>query len=71
MTLAISAFYELIEWWVALAIGQDADAFLDTQGAPWDTQSDMFLALIGTLAGLALLSGLQDRQMRLLTSSQR
>ncbi|NMM28098.1 MAG: DUF2238 domain-containing protein [Glaciimonas sp.] len=66
VALAISAFYELIEWWVALAIGQDADAFLGTQGDPWDTQSDMFLAMIGALAGLALLSRLQDRQMRLL-----
>lgn len=66
VALAISAFYELIEWWVALAIGQDADAFLGTQGDPWDTQSDMFLAVIGALAGLALLSRLQDRQMRVL-----
>lgn len=64
VALAISAFYELIEWWVALAIGQDADAFLGTQGDPWDTQSDMFLAVIGALAGLVLLSRLQDRQMR-------
>lgn len=64
VALAISALYELIEWWVALAIGQDADAFLGTQGDPWDTQSDMFLAMIGALAGLALLSSLQDRQMR-------
>lgn len=64
VALAISAFYELIEWWVALAIGQDADAFLGTQGDPWDTQSDMFFALIGALAGLALLSRVHDRQMR-------
>lgn len=69
VTLAISAFYELIEWWVALAIGQDADAFLGTQGDPWDTQSDMFFALIGALAGLALLSKMQDRQIALLTPS--
>ncbi len=68
VTLAISAFYELIEWWVALAIGQDADAFLGTQGDPWDTQSDMFFALIGALAGLALLSKMQDSQMRQLSS---
>lgn len=66
VALAISAFYELLEWWVALAIGQDADAFLGTQGDPWDTQSDIFLAMIGALAGLALLSRLQDRQMRFL-----
>ncbi|MEO8171205.1 MAG: DUF2238 domain-containing protein [Oxalobacteraceae bacterium] len=68
VALAISALYELIEWWVALAIGQDADAFLGTQGDVWDTQSDMFFAMIGALAGLALLSRLQDRQMRLLTN---
>lgn len=66
VALAISALYELIEWWVALAIGQDADAFLGTQGDPWDTQSDIFLAMIGAIAGLALLSRLQDRQMRVL-----
>lgn len=67
VALAISAFYELLEWWVALAIGQDAEAFLGTQGDPWDTQSDIFLAMIGAIAGLALLSRLQDRQMRLPT----
>ncbi|MGV8892371.1 MAG: DUF2238 domain-containing protein [Burkholderiaceae bacterium] len=66
VALAISAFYELLEWWVALAIGQDADAFLGTQGDPWDTQSDMFFAMIGAIAGLVLLSRLQDRQMRVL-----
>ena len=64
VALAISAFYELLEWWVALAIGQDAEAFLGTQGDPWDTQSDIFLAMIGAITGLALLSRLQDRQMR-------
>ena len=69
VALAISAFYELIEWWVALAIGQDADAFLGTQGDPWDTQSDMLFALIGAMAGLALLSKMQDRQISLLTSN--
>lgn len=67
VALAISAFYELLEWWVALSIGQDAEAFLGTQGDPWDTQSDMFLAMIGAIAGLGLLSRLQDRQMRLPT----
>ena len=46
--LAFSAFYELIEWWVALAIRSDAEAFLGTQGYVWDTQSDMFMALIGS-----------------------
>ena len=51
IVLAISATYELIEWWVALAIGQGADQFLGTQGDPWDTQSDMFFALMGAIAG--------------------
>ena len=61
--LAFSAFYELIEWWAALAMGQGADEFLGTQGDPWDTQSDMLMALIGACSALALLSRLHDRQM--------
>jgi len=61
--LAFSALYELIEWWAALAMGQGADEFLGTQGDPWDTQSDMFMALIGACSALALLSRLHDRQM--------
>lgn len=61
--LAISAFYELIEWWVALLSGEAAEAFLGTQGYAWDTQSDMFLALIGAVIALLLLSGLHDRQL--------
>ena len=61
--LAFSAFYELIEWWAALALGQGADEFLGTQGDPWDTQADMFLALVGACAALLLLSRLHDRQM--------
>jgi putative membrane protein len=61
--LAFSAFYELIEWWAALAFGQGAHEFLGTQGDAWDTQADMFLALIGASAALALLSKLQDRQL--------
>jgi len=64
IVLAISATYELIEWWVALAIGQGADQFLGTQGDPWDTQSDMFLALIGAVTALLVLSHVHDRQMR-------
>lgn len=64
VAMAISAFYELIEWWVALLAGQGATEFLGTQGDPWDTQSDMFLALIGASAGLLGLSRLQDRQLR-------
>lgn len=62
--LAISAFYELVEWWVALASEQAAEAFLGTQGYVWDTQSDMAYALIGTIAALALLSRMHDRQIR-------
>ncbi len=57
IALAISALYELIEWWAALALGQGADEFLGTQGDPWDTQSDMFCALLGALSGLLLFSG--------------
>ncbi|BEO26004.1 DUF2238 domain-containing protein [Serratia marcescens] len=64
IALAISAVYELIEWWAALALGQGADEFLGTQGDPWDTQSDMFCALLGALSGLLLFAGWQDRQIR-------
>ncbi len=63
VVLAISACYELIEWAAALAMGQGADEFLGTQGDPWDTQSDMFAALLGALLALVLLSGQQDRQI--------
>lgn len=66
--LAFSAFYELIEWWVALASGEDAEAFLGTQGYVWDTQSDMFLALIGAICSLVLLSRVHDRQLKKITS---
>ena len=62
--LAVSAFYELIEWWVALLSGEAADAFLGTQGYVWDTQSDMFMALLGAIAAIVMLSGVQDRQIR-------
>lgn len=61
--LAVSAFYELIEWWVALTSDEAADAFLGTQGYVWDTQSDMFVALIGAVLALLLLSRLHDRQL--------
>ena len=61
--LAISAFYELIEWWAALATEGGATAFLGTQGDPWDTQWDMFLALVGACTALVLLSGLHDRAL--------
>ena len=64
IVLAISATYEFLEWGAALAMGQGADEFLGTQGDPWDTQSDMFFALIGAVAALALLSRLHDRQLQ-------
>lgn len=63
VSLAVSAVYELIEWWAALALGQGADEFLGTQGDAWDTQSDMFLALLGAIAALALCARLQKRQV--------
>jgi putative membrane protein len=63
--LAFSAFYELIEWWVAVASGDDAVAFLGTQGYVWDTQSDMFMALIGGILAVALLAPWQDKQLGL------
>ena len=69
--LAISAFYELIEWWAALLSGAAADAFLSTQGDVWDTQSDMALALVGTILALVLLSKVHDRQIRELSASPR
>ena len=62
--LAFSAFYELIEWWVALLYGGSAEAFLGTQGYEWDTQSDMALALLGAITALLLLSTLHDRQLK-------
>jgi putative membrane protein len=62
--LAFSAFYELIEWWVALASGEEAEAFLGTQGYVWDTQSDMGLALLGAISSLLLLSRIHDNQLR-------
>lgn len=63
IVLAISASYELIEWGAAVVMGQGADEFLGTQGDPWDTQSDMLLALIGASAALLLLSRWHDRQI--------
>lgn len=59
--LAISAFYELIEWWTAVLSGDGAEDFLGTQGYVWDTQSDMFCAMIGAICMLIFFSRLQDR----------
>jgi putative membrane protein len=61
--LAISACYEFIEWWSALIGGSAADAFLGTQGDPFDTQADMLMALVGAFAAQALLARLHDRQI--------
>lgn len=71
IVLAISASYEFIEWGAALALGQGADEFLGTQGDPWDTQSDMFCALIGSIVALALFSGWHDRQLAALRDTEK
>ncbi|MES2919643.1 MAG: DUF2238 domain-containing protein [Pseudomonadota bacterium] len=63
ITLAFSAFYELIEWAVALVSEEAADSFLGTQGDVWDTQWDMFMCLIGASTALLLLSRRHDRQL--------
>ena len=62
--LAFSAFYELIEWWVALLTGEDAEAFLGTQGYVWDTQSDMMWALTGAIVAILALARWHDRQLQ-------
>ena len=61
--LAFSAVYEMIEWWVALIAGDGAIAFLGTQGDPWDTQWDMFLALLGAVTSQLLLGKSHDRSL--------
>lgn len=61
--LAVSATYEFVEWWTAVASGSAATAFLGTQGDVWDTQWDMFLALVGAITSQALLSRAHDRQL--------
>jgi putative membrane protein len=66
--LGFSAFYELIEWSVALLSGQGAEAFLGTQGYIWDTQSDMALALLGSIIALLLLSKMHDKQLQALNA---
>lgn len=65
--LAFSAFYEMLEWWAALLTGEAATAFLATQGDVWDTQWDMFLALVGAMAAQLLLRRVHDRQLQRLT----
>lgn len=71
VVLAVSASYELIEWGAALALGQGADEFLGTQGDPWDTQSDMFCALLGALSTLIFFSHGHDRALRRLPGGLR
>ena len=61
--LAFSACYEFIEWWTALATGDAATDFLGTQGDPWDTQWDMFLALVGATVSVLFISRWHDRSM--------
>jgi putative membrane protein len=61
--LAVSATYEFVEWWSAVIGGSAADAFLGTQGDVWDTQWDMFLALLGALAAQLTLSRVHDREL--------
>jgi putative membrane protein len=63
IALAVSAVYEFFEWWVAVASGTAAEAFLATQGDVWDTQWDMFLALCGAVAALLLLARWHDREL--------
>lgn len=62
--LAGGALYEFLEWWAAAATGADADAFLATQGDPWDTQWDMFLTFLGAITALLLLSGKHERELK-------
>ena len=69
IVLASSATYEFVEWGAALSLGQGADEFLGTQGDPWDTQSDMFCALIGALVALVGFSHLHDGQLRRVDAS--
>ena len=68
--LGFSAFYELIEWWVALMSDEAAESFLGTQGYVWDTQSDMGFALTGAILALVILGGVHDRQLRELDQAE-
>ncbi len=67
IALAISAFYEMIEWWVALVSEEAAESFLGTQGYIWDTQSDMFWAMIGAITAQLLLNKWHDHQLQALS----
>lgn len=67
--LAISALYEIFEWWVSVMQGASAEAFLGTQGYEWDTQSDMLFCLIGAIVALISLSRLHDRALSKKSSS--
>lgn len=64
IALALSAFYEFIEWWVSLVTGSTGDAFLGTQGYIWDTQSDMLMCLIGSILALIFLTRVHDASMK-------
>jgi putative membrane protein len=66
--LAFSAFYELLEWWVAIASGENAEAFLGTQGYVWDTQSDMAVALLGAICAITFLAKVHEKQLSQLRS---
>lgn len=69
LPVAFSACFEMIEWWAALALGEDAAAYLGSQGDLWDAQWDMCCALVGAAASVALLSGLHERQVNRLASA--
>ena len=66
--LALSAFYEFIEWWAAVLSAEAAEAFLGTQGDHWDTQWDMFLAFVGAMTGQLVLARAHDRQIQALAT---
>lgn len=71
VALAISALYELVEWLAAVTSGSAAAAFLGTQGDVWDTQWDMFLALLGALAAQILLSRRHEKALARLAAPRR
>lgn len=70
ISLSISAFYELLEWWAALVFEGSAEDFLGMQGYEWDTQSDMFCALVGAICMILFFSGWQDKQIRKLPETE-